>query len=119
MPGNLVIAQEQGVTVVTFRDAAILDAAAVETLSGELHDLVDKRALKRVLLDFGRVKFLSSSMIGTLITLHRKSQGIGGKVVVCGLAPQLSNAFKILKLDGMLNFAPDEAQGLRMLAAGS
>ena len=79
---NLVISHLYDVLNVSFRDASLLDGVAVEAVGRELYDLVDKQAHRKILLDFGSVRFLSSTMLGVLVSLHKKSVAIKGKVVI-------------------------------------
>lgn len=107
------ISQIQDVTVVNFQQNAILDSAAVEAIGESLYKLVDEQARRKIVLDFTPVHFLSSSMLGVLIALQKKAQTIKGKIVLCGLRPELLKIFKITKLDKLLTFAKDEKRALR------
>ena len=110
---GLVISKMQDVVVVTFRATSILDDGTVESIRQDLYSLVDEQARRKVLLDFGHVRFLTSAMLGVLIALHKKSQAIKGKLVICGLRPDLKKIFAITKLDSILEFADDEADALK------
>lgn len=114
---GLIITRLFDVTTVTFRDTSILDGAVVEAIGRELYELVDSQALRKLTLDFTAVRFLSSSMLGVLIQLHKKSQAIKGRLVICGLKPELKKVFKIMRLEKVLQFADDEAEALRLLNA--
>ena len=61
-----------GVTVVTFVDRKILDAANIQELGDELFALVDQARLYSMLLDFSTVEFLSSAALNKLIILDKK-----------------------------------------------
>jgi len=113
---SLVISKIEGVTVVEFHDSAMLDGPAVESIASDLYALVDERAVRKLLLDFRRVQFLSSRMIGVLTELHKRSQAIKGKVVVCGLRPNLHKVFHMMRLDKVLRFAPDAREAMHELA---
>ena len=114
---GLIITRLFDVTTVTFRDTSILDGAVVEAIGKELYELVDSQALRKLTLDFTAVRFLSSSMLGVLIQLHKKSQAIKGRLVICGLKPELKKVFKIMRLEKVLQFADDEAEAMRLLNA--
>ena len=112
---GLVVSQIQGVTLVSFRVASILDGAVVEAIADELYGLVDQQAQRKLVLDFTSVQFLSSSMLGVLIALHKKSKAIKGRVILCGLRPQLLKIFNIMKLQKVLEFADDEQEAFKSL----
>ena len=113
-PTGLVINQIQGVVVANFRDTAILDGSTVEAIAKELYALVDQQAQRKLIVDFTPVRFLSSSMIGVLLNLNKKSTAIKGKVVICGLRSELHKVFKIMKLERLLTFAENEQKALNL-----
>ena len=110
---GLVISQIQGLTIVSFRNVSILDGRAVEQIGEELYVLIDEQARRKVLLDFRQVKFLSSTMLGILIAMHKKALAIKGKVVICGLRPKLYEVFKMMKLQKVLQFADNEEEAMK------
>lgn len=112
---GLMISTYQGVTVVNFRDSSIIDGVALEAINRELTPLIDQQARRKIILDFSQVRFLSSSMIGVLINLHKKSLAIKGKIVICGLRDDLMKVFKMAGLDKMLTFAGDETEAMKCL----
>lgn len=114
-PTGLVISQIQGVTIANFRDASILDGVAVEAIGKELYALVEQQAQRKIVLDFTPVRFLSSSMIGVLLSLYKKSAAIKGKVIICGMRPDLMKVFKVMKLENVLNFAENETKAFQIL----
>ncbi len=109
---GLLISQIQTVTVVNFGNSAILDGTAVESIRNELYALVDQQARRKIVLDFEKVKFLSSMMLGVLIDLHKRSQAINGTVIVCGLRKDLFKVFKVMNLHKLLDFAKTQEDAL-------
>ena len=105
----------QDITVVGFQTTQILDAPAIEEIAQQLYPLVDKQARRKIVLDFDKVKFLSSQMLGVLITLHKKSAAIKGRVVLCGLRPELKKVFTIMKLERVLSIVDDESGAIQAL----
>lgn len=109
MPNSgLVVSTVQDITVVNFRQASILDSVAVDTIANELYALVDERAIRKLILDFSPVRFLSSQMLGVLLSLHKKSKAVQGTVVICGLREDLMRVFRIMKIEKLLKFAADQ-----------
>ena len=90
MPASgLVVSQVTGVTVVSFRSASVIDLPTMEAIAAELYALVDQQARKKIVLDFAAVRFLSSQMLGILVALQKRARGIGGRLVLCGMRPEL------------------------------
>jgi len=110
--GKLLIHPLRDVTVVNFVDASILDAQQVQQLGQELFDLVDKQARRKIVLDFEKVRFLSSSALGVLITLRKKTDAIKAKIVFCNLRDELRKVFKITNLEKMFEFYKREEKAL-------
>lgn len=110
--GRLLIQSVRDVTVVNFSDASILDTQQVQDIGEELYALVDKYARRKVVLDFEKVRFLSSSALGVLITLRKKADQIKGKVVLCNLRDEIRKVFKITNLDRMFEFYDSEEKAL-------
>ena len=110
---GLVVSQVLGVTIVNFHKSSILDAQTVDWIARELYVLVDEQARRKIILDLRHVRFLSSTILGVLVALQKKSQAIKGKLVICGLRPDLSKVFKITKLDKLFEFADGEDEAMR------
>lgn len=113
---GLVVSKIEGVTVVIFRKSSVLDAVAIEGVAQELFELVDKQACRKLSLDFTEVQFLSSQMVGVILSLYKKSKDIGGKLVICGLRDELMKVFKIMKLETLLYFADNQEEAIALLA---
>lgn len=103
-PSSLKIQEAEGVTTVGFRDASILDVLTIQKIGNELYNIVENDGAKKVLLDFGDVRFLSSQALGVLLTLRRKADKVGAKVVLARIRPELARVFKITNLDRLFEF---------------
>ncbi len=102
------------IAVVNFVDKKILDEQNIQMIGDDLFRLVDELGRRKVLLNFANVEFMSSAALGKLITLHRKLQAVQGKLILCNIAKDILDVFKITKLDRILTIALDEQAGLQM-----
>lgn len=109
---RLLIQTFRDVTVVNFSDSSILDTLQVQQIGEELYELIEDRATRKMILDFTNVKFLSSSALGVLITVRKKADEIKGKVVLCGMKPDLRKIFKITNLEKLFDFYDNEEKAL-------
>ena len=100
------------VTVVDLRSASILDGMAIEEVGKSLFELVDEQARRKIVLDFSQVRLLSSMMLGVLVRLQKRAEGIKGRIVLCGLRPDLMKVFKITRLNKLFEFYKDENAAL-------
>src|ERR1043166_8909228 len=96
------------VTVVNFTDRKILDEQNIQIIGEQLFSLVDELGRRKLLLNFGNVEYLSSAALGKLITLNKKLQSAGGKLVLCNIDPQIYEVFEITKLNKLLVIKKDE-----------
>ena len=78
---HLVLTQEAGVTVVSFREPTILDAYHVNEIAKELYALVSKASdddsqecHHKIVLDLSSIKMLSSQSLGVFLTMRQKRE---------------------------------------------
>jgi anti-sigma B factor antagonist len=101
------------VTVVNFTDRKILDEQNIQVIGEQLFSLVDEAGRKKILLNFGNVEYLSSAALGKLITLNKKLQAAGGKLILCNIDPQIYEVFEITKLNKLFNIKAEEQAALQ------
>lgn len=111
--GKLIVQTVQGVTLVTFEDDSILDALQVQDIGEKLHRLIEKEDRQRMILDFQKVKILSSQMLGVLIGMLKRITSSQGRIVICGMKGELFKVFKITNLDKLFDFYDSEGHALR------
>jgi anti-sigma B factor antagonist len=101
-----------GVTVVSFVDRKILDAANIQELGDELFQLVEQDGHKNLLLDFSNVEFLSSAALNKLIILHNKVQANSGQLKLCNLMPEIREVFVITRLNQLFEIEDSKDEAL-------
>jgi anti-sigma B factor antagonist len=102
-----------GVTLVTMTDSSILDSTIIEQIAKDLYRLPDQQNKQKIVLDFSRVKSLSSSALGVLINLNKKVQAIKGRLAICGISSDIRRIFAITQLEKDFNFYPDDSAALK------
>ena len=113
---QLKIEESEGVTIVGFRDASILDMETIQRVGRELYEVVETPEKRKVVLDFCEVRFLSSQALGVLLTLRRKADKAGAKVVLAGIRPELARVFEITNLNKLFKFFDKRADAVANLA---
>ena len=101
------------VTVVSFTDRKILDEQNIQVIGEQLFSLVDELGRKSLLLNFGNVEYMSSAALGKLITLNKKVQAAGGKLILCNIDPNIYEVFEITKLNKLFNIQKEEQAALQ------
>lgn len=114
---SLRVEEINGVTVVNFRDASILDVLTIQRIGRELYEIVEGRKAKKIVLDFGDVRFLSSQALGVLLTLRKKCDKEKAKVALARIRPELARVFKITNLDKLFNFYDDRDDAIQQMAS--
>jgi len=90
------------VGVVRFLTSQVLDEMNVQQLGEELRQLVDKQYLVKIVINFERVKFLSSAVLGKLISLHKRLAKEKGRLALCCINKDVRQVFKITRLDKLI-----------------
>jgi anti-anti-sigma factor len=86
-----------------------LTEANVEPVGDRLYELAAQAAQNTLRLDFSAVKFLTSSVLGKLVSLHKRMTNAGGHFQVVNLGPEVYEIFKVTRLDTFIDLQPMEA----------
>ena len=107
------VQRQNDVAVVSFVTSRILDQSNVQQLGEELDALVEKHNLRKIVLNFTGVTYMSSAVMGKLVSLLRKVQSSGGALRLCGIEDSIYEIFEIMRFDKMFKILPtaDEAAG--------
>jgi len=105
MPGkqSLIMVENQGeIGVVRFMTSQVLDEMNVQQLGQELVDLVEKQYVVKMVINFEKIKFLSSAVLGKLIMLNKKVAAQKGRLGFCCINDNIMQVFKITRLDKLI-----------------
>lgn len=109
-------AEQDGLVVVTFSVSHINDEENIEELGHEVFALVDQFGFRKVALSMANVEYITSSVVGKIITLHRKLHRLDGQLVVCDLTPGVHEILSASRLLTYFSVAETTAEALRILA---
>lgn len=102
-------------SVVEFRTNSLMNPSELEQIATDLYRLVDEEDRRYLILDFEKVKYLSSQAIGIVLTLHKKlSQLKNTSFVLCGVGPPLMQLLKITRLDRVLTVKPSQREAVKV-----
>lgn len=107
-PSLIMTSQIGDVGVVNFLTSQVLDEMNVQQLGQELNDLVDKNYMIKMVINFSKIKFLSSAVLGKLISLHKKIAAQKGTLAFSNINPDIMQVFKITRLDKLISIYDDE-----------
>jgi len=101
--GPIRVTQLDRVCVVEFSEKDIVSPHTIEQAQDRLMELAETLEPPRVVLSFRGVSHISSSMIGTLINVHRACEAGRGELRLCDLSKDILQVFKITKLHKLMN----------------
>ena len=102
-------------TVIEFKTPSLMNPSELEQIATDLYRLVDEEDRRYILLDFEKVKYLSSQAIGIVLTLHKKlSQLKKSSFVLVGVGPSLMQLLKITRLDKVLKIKDSQREGVKV-----
>src|SRR5947199_9150188 len=110
---RLEVEESGDVTIVQFIDRKILDEQNIQKIGEDLFSLVDEMGRRKVLLNFSNVEYLSSAALGKFITLNKKLQAAGGKLILCNIDPNIYEVFEITNLNKLFNIQKEEQAALQ------
>ena len=101
------------VTVASFRSQKILDDLIIQQVGDELFRVADSEPGIKLLLNFSGVAFLSSSVLGKLISVNKKCKANQGKLKLCEMDPKIHELFTITGLNKLFSIHDDEVAALQ------
>jgi anti-anti-sigma factor len=114
MPSIPLELEEVGtVTVIRITGKRLLGQVLVDGVSQSLLRLAGDPGRAHLLLDFSTVESLSSTVLATLLSLRKALLAQGGRLALCGLRPELREAFVITGLEHSLNLYRTEQEALQ------
>jgi anti-sigma B factor antagonist len=110
------IEEEGDVTVAKFVTQAIMDERVIRIIGQALYREVEQMGHDQLVLDFSDVRHFSSALLAVLIELNKRIKATKGRLVLCGLRPELQEVFIVTKLNGTLKIVPDTCEAMRLFS---
>ena len=107
--------RHQQIAIASFATPSLRDLLEIGRFEKELEDILDKHGLQNVVLNFSDLKFMSSSVLGVLVRFQGKLKAAGGMIVLCSVAPEILNVFKITRVGELFEFRHSEGDAIRVL----
>jgi anti-anti-sigma factor len=100
------------VVVVRLLDRMLIKEGVISELSEELADLLNA-GNRRIVLNFGNVERMSSTIVAVLMKAHRCcAEAPGGMLKICGLSGNVADVFAVAGLPRVVPILEDEAAAL-------
>jgi anti-anti-sigma factor len=104
----LEITMQDDVAVVSFRTSRILDQSNVQQLGDELDQLVEEHQFGKIVLNFNKIHYMSSAVMGKLVGLQKKVQSRGGELRLCNISSSIYEIFEIMRFDELFEICETE-----------
>lgn len=104
------------VIIAVCRDMKLNDDLVIQEWGDQLLDLLSDQGNVRLLVNFERVLFMSSSALRALITLNKKAKDTGATLVLCCIDDNIMEAFRITRLDTVFQIKKTEEEAIRTMA---
>ncbi len=95
---KLTVENGTDVTIVTFEEENILEDQQIRKLERALLSIVRNNQDKRLILNFAKVKFMSSAFLGLLVKVHKRVIEAGAHLQLFNLDPKIQKVFEITQL---------------------
>ena len=82
-PSRLMSRVQQGVTIVQFTDAKVIDQRNINLIGAELSQMVEKGGVRKMIINMDNVVYLSSAVLGKLISLSKALRIQKGILKLC------------------------------------
>ncbi len=106
------------VALVEIRTKDLQGPKAGKELGSELAMVLAQDWARRILLDFHRTAFLSSSGFAALFKLVNQAKASGRQVKFCGMAPGVLSGAEVVGLPKLVEIHEDHAGALKAFTAG-
>ena len=86
-----------------------IDLSRSPEMRKRIKEALDGRP-KRLVLDLGRVNYMDSSGVATLVEALQRSRTIGCTLVICGMQPKVRSIFEIARLVSVFKIVASRAE---------
>jgi anti-sigma B factor antagonist len=100
------------IRVIVIENERLLDATEVEQCYREIVEVLNKTRENRVLLNFGKVKYLSSTALGMFIRVLKKCKEYKLTLKLCNLTPDNYQVFTLTGMNKILDIYEDCTQAM-------
>lgn len=103
------------VVVVGITRTHLNDEENIELLGRDLISIVEQYERDRIVLDLAGVEYMTSSVVGKIIALHRRMHRDGGRLVVCNVGESIEKILATASLLQYFNVATDVEAAVTMM----
>jgi anti-sigma B factor antagonist len=99
--------------VIEFVTPSLMDPLVLEETAQSLYKIIDEEDQRKIIMDFERVKYLSSQAIGILLAMHKKLKPLkNSRLILCSVGPELMYLLKLTRLDQLLTIKSTQKEAV-------
>lgn len=98
--------------LVRIKKTRLTEEENIEQFGHELANLAEHYGYEKVVLNMEPVIYLTSSILGKIITLHRKMHRKQGQLILCQLTPEVRQVVEASGLKAYFNIEETEADAI-------
>jgi anti-sigma B factor antagonist len=102
-PASLDITRDGDRTTARFAHTTSLNEYHADLIGKQLLALADAPGTRFVTLDLANVEYLTSTVLGHLVGLHRRLLTAGGRLTLENLRPEVQEILRVTQLDQVLD----------------
>jgi anti-sigma B factor antagonist len=111
--GRLEVERRGDAVIARFPREVVLTGSEAEAAGEQLNALLAEPGLRRLLMNFGNVRSLSSLMLGKLVGLNSAAAAAGVRLALFNLRPEVREIFEVSRLNLLLRLHGDDADALQ------
>lgn len=92
-----------------------LDHHVAEDIRIELDDLIERKRIKNLIFDMGRLHFMDSSGIGVIMGRYKNISKLGGKVAVVDVSDKIDKIFTLSGLYSIVEKYQNKKEAINRL----
>ena len=112
---NLIVGRVNGIMLVEFARADLIDSEYLAVIDRELRELVQGEECPRIVIDFEEVRFLSSAAMEIIINVHNLVTQRGGTVRLANVVAEVRSVLEIVNLPDLVPTFGSREEALRSL----
>lgn len=107
--------EEDRVLIIAIEATTTMTEVEIQQLANQLNECADQ-ATGKLLVNISQASYMSSALIGNLVTLSKRCRQEEIDLKLCCLTPEIASLFSIMKLDKMFDIRDTEEEALAAFA---
>jgi anti-sigma B factor antagonist len=104
------VSRRDGIVQVDLLAPMLIGDDTIERMAEEVAEIIDAEEFPRIVMNFEHVRYISSMMLGTLISLFNRVKARGGQLRLAALRERHRRLLVLVRLDGVFEMHPTPEQ---------